>query len=190
MKKKCWRSKNCPVEPTIRRKFFPWNWSHEEKTPNFLIVKTTKSSLRILFETTATKDSIFLKLPTYCNCATTYKSNFLINQKIFLWQIDFLKRKSFFFLHFLPKTWLKCLMMSTVWTDQRWVGEWWQKDRHLSTVLSRYVESLQPRPRKNRSGGTNPINQSSQSDYKGWKWKSEMDWLIDLHISGKIVLRV
>ena len=29
--------------------------------------------------------------------------------------------------------------------------------------MSRDVRSLQPRPRKNRSGGTNPINQSSQS---------------------------
>ena len=31
------------------------------------------------------------------------------------------------------------------------------------TVLSRGVQSLQPRPRKNRLCGTNPINQSSQS---------------------------
>ena len=31
------------------------------------------------------------------------------------------------------------------------------------TVLSRSVRSLSPRPRKNRSCGTNPINQSSQS---------------------------
>ena len=44
-------------------------------------------------------------------------------------------------------------------------------------------------PRKNRSGGANPINQSSQSDYQGLLWKSALDWLI-LHISGKIALRV
>ena len=38
-------------------------------------------------------------------------------------------------------------------------GEKWR----CCTVLSRYVESLQFGPRKNRSGGTNQINQSNQS---------------------------
>ena len=57
------------------------------------------------------------------------------------------------------------------------------------TVLSRYVGSLSPRPCKNRSGSTNPIKQSSQSDYKDSQWKSTLDWLI-LHISGEIALWV
>ena len=49
-------------------------------------------------------------------------------------------------------------------------------------VFSRYVESLQPRPRKNRLGGTNPVNQSSQNwltvnqeiNRKGYAWL--IDW--------------
>ena len=46
--------------------------------------------------------------------------------------------------------------------------------------------TLAPPPR-NRSGDTNPANQSSQSDFKGLQRKSTLDWLI-LHISGKIAL--
>ena len=51
------------------------------------------------------------------------------------------------------------------------------------------LSHFSPAPRENRSGDTNPINQSSHSDYKVLQWKSTLDWLI-LHISGKIVLRV
>ena len=60
-------------------------------------------------------------------------------------------------------------------------------------MLSHFSPAL---PRKNRSGGTNPINQSSQSQLnvnqsinqaKGLQWKSMLDWLI-LHIAGKIAL--
>ena len=56
-----------------------------------------------------------------------------------------------------------------------------------STVLSRYVGSLQPGPHGHRSCGMNPINQSSQSwlfvnqsinQPKGLHWKSTLDWLI------------
>ena len=52
------------------------------------------------------------------------------------------------------------------------------------------LSHFSPRPRKNRSGGTSPIKQSSQTDDKGLQWKSTLDWLIDLHIAGKIALRV
>ena len=40
------------------------------------------------------------------------------------------------------------------------------------------LSHFSPAPRKNRSDGTNPINQSSQSDYKDLHQKSTLDWLI------------
>ena len=85
----------------------------------------------------------------------------------------------------------------TFW--QRWF--WWlfgllpNKNAHseagsgwLCCIFPLCWVTLAP-PRKNRSCGTNPINQSSQSHYKGSPWKFTLDWLL-LHISGKIVLRV
>ena len=46
---------------------------------------------------------------------------------------------------------------------------------YYSVMLSHFSP---PPPRKNKSGGTNPLNQSRQSDYEGLQWKFPLDWLI------------
>ena len=64
---------------------------------------------------------------------------------------------------------------------------------HVSIVLSRYVESLKPRPPSKQIGqyeSNKPIKsqltyRQSINQLKGLQWKFTLDWLI-LHISGKM----